>query len=80
MTAVVFIAIVVAWSAPLTYFRVVAAKEKAGPGRPWGGIFLGLSWLNATTARGKNHAAWAVGWFFVGPVLMLAWLALGLGR
>jgi hypothetical protein len=77
MTALVFIAILAIWSGPLTYFRVVAAKEKAGAGQPWGGVFLGMSWLDAPTPRGRRHARWALAWFLTGPILLFAWLAAG---
>jgi hypothetical protein len=76
MTALVFIAIIIVWSVPATYFQAVASKEKAGPGRPWFGEFISMGWLSAPTPRGRRHATLAALWFFTGPILLFLWIAL----
>jgi hypothetical protein len=58
MTSSRIIALVVfwmLWSASLCYVRMIAAKEKAGPGRPWGGHFIWTGWRKPGTARGKKY-------------------------
>jgi hypothetical protein len=65
------LSLLVIWSTALTYCRVVAAKEKAGPGEPWFGEFIGLGWFRATSARGKRFARAAVTLLWLGPVLLI---------
>jgi hypothetical protein len=72
-TSVVFALITygVVWSTALTHARAVAAKEKAGPGRPWMGEFVGLGWRQAATPRGRKFAGIATTLLWVGPPLFL---------
>ena len=63
---------VVLWSSAVSYCRMVAAKEKAGPGEPWFADFIGLGWLRATTVKGKKYAHYAVILLWAGtPLLFL---------
>lgn len=74
--ATVLIVFVVAWSGTLTYLRSVAAKEKAGPGKPWFWHSVGLGWLHPGTPRGRKHAKLAVTLFWTGPVFLVCFLVL----
>ena len=66
----------VLWSAALSWARVRAAKEKAGPGRPWLYDFLWLGWMSASTPRGRKYVAIAVTLLLAGPVAFLLIFAL----
>jgi hypothetical protein len=62
------------WSTALGYVRVMAAKEKAGPGRPWGAAFMWTGWMHPETPRGKAYvSAW---WALMGAGFVAAWLFL----
>lgn len=65
------VVVLLLWSAAVSYFRLVAAKEKAGPGQPWFADFVGLGWLRATTERGKRYAHYAVIMLWLAIPLML---------
>jgi hypothetical protein len=70
------IVVVVVWSSALTYCRVVAAKEKAGPGRPWFEEFIWLGWLRPSTVRGQKYARYAVILLWLGiPLFFLTFFA-----
>jgi hypothetical protein len=70
------IIVVVVWSSALTYCRVVAAKEKAGPGQPWFEEFIWLGWLRPSTARGQKYARYAVILLWMGaPLFFLTFFA-----
>jgi hypothetical protein len=70
------VVVVVLWSSAVTCCRVVAARQKAGPGAPWFADFIGLGWLRATTPRGKQYAHYAVVLLWAGaPLLFLTFFA-----
>jgi hypothetical protein len=66
---IALVVFLILWSSALSYCRMVAAKEKAGPGQPWFGDFIGLGWLRPTTVRGKQYARVAVVLLWAGPPL-----------
>jgi hypothetical protein len=69
--------VVLVWSIVLGYARLVAAKEKAGPDRPWFAAFSGLGWLRATTPRGQRHVELFITVLFLGPALFILFLLMG---
>jgi hypothetical protein len=71
-----FVIVAGIWAVATTHFRYVAARERAGAGKPWFATFMGTGWLSTdTTDRGNRYRRMAVTSLWLGPVLIIGLFA-----